>query len=67
MLTVSTAATSRPRFLRGTPDEETWEEDGADEVEARTSESSTPLSELRVFVAFFFFLHRIKIVQNNCL
>lgn len=82
MLTVSTVGSSRPRFLRGTSDEESWEDDGveagppliltavvlsANGVEARLSESFPPLSDLRVLVAFLFFLHRIKIVQNNCL
>lgn len=82
ILTVSTVGSSRPRFLRGTSDEESWEDDGveagppliltavdlsANGVEARLSESFPPLSDLRVLVAFLFFLQRIKIVQNNCL
>jgi len=80
MLTVSTVGSSRPRFLRGTSDEESWEDDGveagppliltavdlsANGVEARLSESFPPLSDLRVLVAFLFFLQRIKIVHHN--
>jgi hypothetical protein len=70
MLTVSTVGSSRPRFLRGTSDEESCEDDGVDAgpltftavdlsangVDARLSESFPPLSDLRVLVAFLFFL-----------
>jgi len=70
MLTVSTVGSSRPRFLRGTSEEESWEDDGveagpllftaadlsANGVEARLSESFPPLSDLRVLVGFLFFL-----------
>lgn len=80
MLTVSTVGSSRPRFLRGTSEEESWEDDGveagplifntvdlsANGVEARLSESLPPLSDLRVLDGFLFFLQEQADITEKC-